>query len=77
MSTVFQVPKLGESVKTATVAKLLVSTGDKVAIGQPVVELETDKAAMEVPSDVAGTVQQLLVKTGDEVKPGQALFTVG
>lgn len=72
----FKVPELGESVAGATVAKVLISKGDVIRPEQSVVELETDKAVMEVPSDIAGTVAELLVKEGDVVKVGQSLFTL-
>jgi len=76
MEMEFKVPELGENVHEATVSKVLVSIGDRIAPKQAVVELEADKAAMEVPSDVEGTVEQVLVKEGDEVKVGQTLLIV-
>lgn len=77
MSKEFKVPELGEGVETADVAKVLVSTGDEVEKDQLVVELETDKAAAEVPCDVAGTVDKVHIKEGDQVKVGQTLLTLG
>jgi pyruvate dehydrogenase E2 component (dihydrolipoamide acetyltransferase) len=53
-----------------------VKPGDTVANDQPVLELETDKATVEVPINVAGTVKEIRVKPGDKVKPGQAVFTI-
>lgn len=76
MSRAFVVPELGESVKSATVAKILVSKGDKVSLEQAVAELETDKVSLEVPSNVEGIVDEVLVREGDEVKVSQPLFTV-
>ncbi|MDD5704585.1 MAG: dihydrolipoamide acetyltransferase family protein [Kiritimatiellae bacterium] len=76
MAIEFRVPELGENVEAATVAKLLIAAGDTVAPGQAVAELETDKAVVEVPSDVAGTVEAVLVSVGDQVKAGQALLTL-
>lgn len=76
MGKEFKVPELGEGVASATVAKLLVAKGDTIRPEQSVVELETDKAVLEVPSDTEGTVDELLVKEGDEVKVGQSLFTL-
>ena len=70
----FKTPELGENVKTATVAKILVAKGDRVEREQPVIELETDKAVAEVPSDTVGTVTEVLVKEGDEVEVGQVLL---
>ena len=50
------IPELGENINQATVIKILVAVGDKLEVDQLVLELETDKATIEVPSDMAGTV---------------------
>src|SRR5215203_625927 len=71
----FILPNLGDGVAQGDVLKVLVKLGDAVAIDQPVLELETDKATIEVPSSVAGTVKEIKVKAGDKVKPGQAVLT--
>jgi len=76
MSTEFKVPKLGENVNTVSVVKILVSKGDKIEPERPVIELETDKAVLEVVSDVQGTIDEIQVKVGDDVHVGQTLFTV-
>lgn len=76
MSIEFKVPELGENVESASVAKILVSKGDRVNPEQPVVELETDKTVAEVPSDTSGTVEKIHVKEGDDVEVGQVLFTL-
>jgi pyruvate dehydrogenase E2 component (dihydrolipoamide acetyltransferase) len=72
----FTVPELGENVAGGDVAKVLVKVGDTVRREQPVIELETDKATVEVPSSVAGVVTDVKVKKGDKVKVGQVIFTV-
>jgi pyruvate dehydrogenase E2 component (dihydrolipoamide acetyltransferase) len=72
-----KLPELGENVATADVLRVLVSAGETITKGQPVLELETDKATVEVPSSVAGVVQEVRVKAGDKVKPGQVIMTVG
>lgn len=72
----FKLPELGENVETGEVLRVLVSPGDTIATDQPVVELETDKATVEVPSSVAGRVQDIKVKVGDKVKVGQVILTV-
>lgn len=72
----FILPNLGDGVAQGDVLKVLVKAGDAVAVDQPVLELETDKATIEVPSDVAGTVTEVKVKAGDKVKPGQAVLTL-
>jgi pyruvate dehydrogenase E2 component (dihydrolipoamide acetyltransferase) len=74
--TEFKVPELGENVASGDVAKILVSVGDTVKKEQPVIELETDKATIEVPSSVAGVVKEIKVKKGDKVQVGAVIFTV-
>src|SRR5258705_755225 len=54
----------------------MISPGASVTEGQPVMELETDKAVVEVPSSVTGTVKEIRVKEGQKVKVGQVIFTV-
>src|SRR5215813_1521478 len=54
----------------------MISPGTSVSEGQPVIELETDKAVVEVPSSVSGTVKDIRVKEGEKVKVGQVIFTV-
>jgi pyruvate dehydrogenase E2 component (dihydrolipoamide acetyltransferase) len=72
----FILPNLGDGVAQGDVLKVLVKAGDSIAVDQAVLELETDKATIEVPSDVAGKVTEIRVKAGDKVKPGQAVLTL-
>jgi pyruvate dehydrogenase E2 component (dihydrolipoamide acetyltransferase) len=74
--TEFKVPELGENVAGGDVMRILVNVGDTIARDQPVLELETDKATIEVPSSVAGTVKEVLVKNGDKVKVGAVILRV-
>ena len=74
--TEFKVPELGENVASGDVAKILINVGDTVKKEQPVIELETDKATIEVPSSVAGVVKEVKVKKGDKVQVGSVIFTV-
>ena len=76
MSFVFTLPELGENIETGDVVSVLVAVGDTVEIDQPVVELETDKATVEVPSPVAGTVEDIAVKAGDTIAVGQVILTI-
>src|SRR5262245_45064095 len=76
MPTDFTLPELGENVTAGDVLRVLVKPGDSVQRDQPVLELETDKATIEVPSSVAGTVKDIKVKAGDKVKVGQSILTV-
>lgn len=66
-----KLPELGDNVSAATVVGVLVKEGDRVAPGDPLLELETDKAVMEVPAEAGGVVRRVLVKVGDEVRSGQ------
>jgi pyruvate dehydrogenase E2 component (dihydrolipoamide acetyltransferase) len=72
----FILPNLGDGVAQGDVLKVLVKVGDALAVDQPVLELETDKATLEVPSDVAGKVKEVRVKAGDKVKPGQSILVM-
>jgi len=74
--TEFKLPELGENIDQGDLVRLLVSLGASVTEGQPVMELETDKAVVEVPSSVSGTVNEIRVKEGQKVKVGQVIFTV-
>jgi len=76
LMTEFKVPELGENVATGDVTKVLVNVGDTITQEQPVLELETDKATIEVPSSVAGVVKEIRVKRGDKVKVGSVILTV-
>ena len=74
--TEFKLPELGENIEQGELVRLMISPGTKVAEGQPVIELETDKAVVEVPSSVTGVVKDVLVKQGEKVKVGQVVFTL-
>jgi len=76
MSKEFKLPELGENIETAQITKVLVAVGDKIEIDQPVLEIETDKATVEVPSEVSGVVNDVKVKDGETAKVGQVIFSV-
>ncbi len=76
MSVEFKLPDLGENIESGDVVSVLVAVGDTLAEDQPVIELETDKAVIEVPSPVSGIVEAIHVKKGDKVPIGQPLLTV-
>ena len=71
----FVLPNLGDGVAQGDVLKVLVKLGDSIKVDQPVLELETDKATVEVPSTLAGVVKEIRVKAGDKVKPGPVSYT--
>jgi pyruvate dehydrogenase E2 component (dihydrolipoamide acetyltransferase) len=76
MATEFKLPELGENIESADVANVLVKEGDTVKKDQAIIEIETDKATIEVPSTVEGTITKLLVKSGDKVKVGSVVMIV-
>jgi pyruvate dehydrogenase E2 component (dihydrolipoamide acetyltransferase) len=71
----FKLPALGENIEQGDLVRLMVVPGSTVSEGQAVMELETDKAVVEVPSSVSGTIHEILVKEGDKIKVGQVIFT--
>ena len=76
MPTELRLPELGENVTAGDVVRILVKPGDGITKDQPVLELETDKATIEVPSSLAGIVKDVKVKAGEKVKVGQAILVV-
>jgi len=70
------VPTLGESVNDATIARWIKKAGETVAVDEPVVELETDKVTLEVPSPVAGRLDEIIAAEGDTVEVGALLARV-
>lgn len=76
MSTEFKLPELGENIDSGDLVRLMIQPGASITEGQPVMELETDKAVIEVPSSVTGTVGEIRVKEGDKLRVGQTIFTV-
>ncbi|PNY81399.1 dihydrolipoyllysine-residue acetyltransferase [Deinococcus koreensis] len=75
--TQLTLPDVGDNIEQGTVVTVLVKEGDTVAEGQPIIEIETDKAVIEVPAGSAGTVQSVAVKVGDTVKVGGVIATLG
>src|SRR5436305_9628149 len=71
-----RVPTLGESVTEATIGKWFKKPGDPVAVDEPLVELETDKVTIEVPSPAAGTLGEIAAKDGETVAVGALLGQV-
>src|SRR5215475_3595706 len=70
--TEIRVPTLGESVTEATIGKWFKQPGDRVAVDEPLVELETDKVTIEVPAPAAGVLSEIAVKNGETVAVGKA-----
>ena len=76
MPVQFALPDLGENIESGDVIRILVAVGDRLAEDQTVIELETDKAVIEVPSSVDGTVTGILVQQGDTIAVGQPILEV-
>jgi len=76
MATEFKLPELGENIESADVIAVLVKAGDRIEKEQSVIEIETDKATIEVPSSVEGIITEVLVKEGDNIEVGKTLIKV-
>src|SRR5258706_1349759 len=76
MATEFNMPELGENIESGDLVRLMIKPGASISEGEPVMELETDKAVVEVPSSVSGTIGEVRVKEGDKLRVGQVIFTV-
>ena len=76
MTIEFKLPDLGENIEAGDVVSLLVGEGDEVQAEQNVIELETDKAVVEVPCPHAGRVDKIHVKAGDRVPIGAVILTL-
>ena len=73
----FKLPDLGEGVAEGEIARWLVAEGQEIAEDDPLVEIQTDKATVEVPSPAAGTVARILVGEGEQVPVGTPLVVIG
>ncbi|MFP4488997.1 MAG: dihydrolipoamide acetyltransferase family protein [Bacteroidales bacterium] len=71
-----KIPDIAENVESGLVAGILVKEGDKVEEDQPLVEIETDKAATDIPSPYSGTVSEIKIKEGDEVEVHQVIMII-
>ena len=72
----FRLPELGEGIESGQVIEVFVTPGDRVTLEQPLLEVETDKAAIEIPSPADGTVIDVCVSTGDTVGINQVLVKI-
>ncbi len=70
------VPELGEKIEKATVSYWFVKAGDRIMAQSDIVELTTDKAALNVPAPAGGVIKELIAREGDAVKPGDVLGTI-
>lgn len=70
------IPELGEDFDQVDVAEIAVSVGDSVAVGDTLITLESDKAAMDIPAEVEGVVAEIRVAVGDKVSPGDVFIVL-
>jgi len=75
-STTITIPELGEGVDSVDVVSVLVGKGDRIAVDQPLIEVETEKAAVEVPATAAGTVTEIHVEAGQSLGPDAPIVTI-
>ena len=77
MAYEFKLPDLGEGLTEGEIARWLVSEGQEIAEDDPLVEIQTDKTTVEIPSPAGGTVARILVAEGDVVPVGTVLVVIG
>ena len=76
MTIEYKLPDLGEDIETGDVIGVFVSAGDSISEEQPLMEIETDKAAIEIPAPAGGVIKEVHVNEGDTIKVGQLLVTI-
>ena len=76
MTTEFRLPELGENIQSGKVISVLVSVGETIALDQPVIEVETEKALIEVPSSVEGRITEIRIEPGDDAEVGAAILVI-
>jgi pyruvate dehydrogenase E2 component (dihydrolipoamide acetyltransferase) len=74
--TELTLPELGENIETVDVSSVLVAVGDRVRVEDPVIEVETEKASLEVPVNCSGRVVELRVQVGDRLRVGEVILVV-
>ena len=76
MATEIKLPELGENIESADIIGILVKPGDTLKLDQAIIEIETDKATVEVPSTVEGKILEVKVNEGDQIKTGDVILSV-
>jgi pyruvate dehydrogenase E2 component (dihydrolipoamide acetyltransferase) len=76
MTTTVTIPELGEGVDSVDVVAVLIKVGERITVDQPLIEVETEKAAVEIPSTSAGTVTEIHVEAGQTLTQGAPVVTV-
>ena len=73
----FRVPKLGQSDSEMEILEIMVKKDDQIKVGDPVIDIETEKASTILESEIAGRVEEVFFKKGDYVNVGDIIFTYG
>ncbi|CAB4542282.1 unannotated protein [freshwater metagenome] len=73
MKMTIKMPRVGDTVDEVYLVQWNKAVGDVIAVGDSLMEVETDKASVEVPSPVAGTIVEIFFKNGDEIKTGEPI----
>ena len=73
---IMTLPHLGEGVESAEVSEVMVSPGDKINKDDPIVILESEKASMEIPSDISGTIKEVFIKEETVVSTGDKIVSI-
>ena len=76
MRCTLKMPKVGDAVDKVVVVEVLAKVGERIAVGQSLLLVETDKANVEIPSPFAGTVVDILVSVGEEVATGTPTLAI-
>ena len=76
MTIELKLPELGENITSGKVIAVLVNVGDTIAVDQSVIEVETDKALIEVPSSVGGKITEIHLKPGDDAEVGETILVI-
>ena len=76
MTIELKLPELGENIKAGKVIAVLVNVGETIAVDQSVIEVETDKALIEVPSSVEGIITEIHLKPGDDAEVGETILVI-
>ncbi|HSX77856.1 MAG TPA: biotin/lipoyl-containing protein, partial [Candidatus Saccharimonadia bacterium] len=77
MALEFRFPDVGEGIHEGEIVRWLVKEGDSVRPDQPLVEIETDKAVVEIPAPRAGTILHMAVGAGEKIQVGEVLVVIG
>lgn len=72
----FKLPPVGENITSGNIVAILVAVGDVVQKDQPLLEMETDKASLDIPSPCDGAIKEILIKKGEDVKIGQVVMRI-